>query len=370
MKTLSHLTWFGLVISLFGLCSCRDIQIWLQSPIVTDWGNWGTPVICPDKTFVGAFQLKVEDDQRGKDDTGLNGVEFLCISMDGAEVAWRRGAEGENGIWRGRKNCGSGLATGFKLRSETDQRGGDDVGGVDMSLYCTNADGSKEELLGSGLHDWGSWTAEQHCPANTAVCGLNTQVEGDQGAGIGGGRKDAFYLEAHCPLKTQSIFFYITDDDTALNNVQVACCRLPPICDGCPIQRRYKRVFGCRQGLRDCTLKITTGMEKTSSTATTLSQSTTFYSKVGVSATAGVAGELFSASLTASAEWGKEVVNGRTIEQIVSTMSFESREVSLTLDCIGWAEELVLSRGIYELSTGEFRCTPFDDGRMGEGSIN
>jgi len=146
-----------------------------------------------------------------------------------------------------------------------------------------------------------------------------------------------------------------------LNNVRVACCRLPPICENCRSGRQWKRILGCHQGLRDCTLKITTGIQKTSSTSTTISQSTSFYSKASLTAEAGVAGEIFSASVAAAAEWGQEQVNGRTIEQILERMSFETKEISVTLDCIGWAEEHIITRGTFELSTGEFRCTLFEN---------
>lgn len=157
------------------------------------------------------------------------------------------------------------------------------------------------------------------------------------------------------------MFNFLSDvgDDTALNNIEVACCRLPPICENCQFGRRWKRVLRCHRGLRDCTLKITTGIEKTTSTATTMSESMSFYSKVGITGEAGLGGLLFSAAAAASSEWGQEQVNGRTIEEIVGTMSFEKKEISVTLDCVGWAEELIITRGNFELSTGEFRCVPF-----------
>jgi len=178
-----YLTFWGFVLSPT-ICFGRDVQSWLESPIVTSWGDWGAQEICPDKTFVGAFILKVEGNVRGRDDTALNGVMLLCIDLDEArEQDQVHSTIGEFGDWRGRKNCNNGLATGFKFRSESDQRGGDDVAGVDMALFCTNSDGSQDEIVGSGLHDWGSWTAEQHCPAKTAICGIQTQVEGSQRGG-------------------------------------------------------------------------------------------------------------------------------------------------------------------------------------------
>ena len=48
--------------------------------------------------------------------------------------------------------------------------------------------------MGGSLQNWGD------CPAGTAICGMNSRFEGDQGAG----------------------------DDSALNDLKVHCCR---ICD-------------------------------------------------------------------------------------------------------------------------------------------
>lgn len=183
MKAHVYFRFFALTLTPTFCFGRDDVQTWLQSPIVTNWGSWGSADLCPDKTFVGAFEVKVERNVRGGDDTGLNGVKVLCMDLEGKEHEWVTSKVGEFGIWRGRKNCKNGLATGFKLRSEPNQHRGDDVAGVDMAIYCTNIDGSKTEMIGSGLHSWGDWSSEQHCPSNTGICGIKTQVEGSQGRG-------------------------------------------------------------------------------------------------------------------------------------------------------------------------------------------
>lgn len=51
-----------------------------------------------------------------------------------------------------------------------------------------------------------AWQTAKYCPTGKGICGIRTQVEGNQG----GCEYRVFYI--HC------------SDDTALNNVQFECC--------------------------------------------------------------------------------------------------------------------------------------------------
>ncbi|MFT6146087.1 MAG: hypothetical protein ACJAZO_002631 [Myxococcota bacterium] len=53
-------------------------------------------------------------------------------------------------------------------------------------------------LSGGNGGQWGSWSNWQWCPSDTFMCGMRTKVEGDQGF----------------------------SDDTSMNDIQIACCRI------------------------------------------------------------------------------------------------------------------------------------------------
>lgn len=78
---------------------------------------------------------------------------------------------------------------------------GDDTAANFMMVRCRNfgtSTGENERYLDNGTGYWGtygSWSAS--CAANTAVCGIRTRIERPQGRG----------------------------DDTALNDIQLYCCR-------------------------------------------------------------------------------------------------------------------------------------------------
>ena len=101
------------------------------------------------------------------------------------------------GGWTGKVSCGKNGAflKGAQFRSESNQglEGHDDTAGNSLNMECT--DGNILEPNGSG---WGTWSHWEVCPDNTAICGMRTRVEPNQGHG----------------------------DDTSLNAVSFYCCQL------------------------------------------------------------------------------------------------------------------------------------------------
>jgi len=70
---LIHILW--LVVS----TKCKII---LQSPLVTDLGEWGSMDRCPNGTYVVGMQLKVEQEQPFlHDDSALNGIRLFCVGL-------------------------------------------------------------------------------------------------------------------------------------------------------------------------------------------------------------------------------------------------------------------------------------------------
>lgn len=64
-------------------------------------------------------------------------------------------------------------------------------------MHCKNTDGAGE-VSREDPHagEKGTWAADSYCPADSYVCGVNAQVEPDQGDG----------------------------DDTSVNHVRFHCC--------------------------------------------------------------------------------------------------------------------------------------------------
>lgn len=198
---------------------CERVE--LRSPRYTNFGNWHPWSRCRDGEFAYGIQVKVEGDQRGGDDTGLNAVCLFCRPLGSGELNikiikfffndifsdeisrenWINSGEGLWGVWGARKYCqNTNVLIGFELRSEPDQRGKDDVAADNFAGYCGEPLGprTKDVWVAGDTPGWGEWTGAQLCPERYAVCGIQSQIEGDQRGG----------------------------DDTALNNVNVECCKI------------------------------------------------------------------------------------------------------------------------------------------------
>lgn len=44
----------------------------------TPWGSWGNAQFCPDEQYAYGFQLKVQGELRGGDNTAVNGIKLHC----------------------------------------------------------------------------------------------------------------------------------------------------------------------------------------------------------------------------------------------------------------------------------------------------
>ncbi|KAE9546837.1 hypothetical protein FO519_009951 [Halicephalobus sp. NKZ332] len=178
-----------------------DSSVIIESPQLTSFGHWHNMQYCPDYMVAVGMQVKVEGDQRGGDDTGLNAVALYCDFHDRTFHSSRHrimSGEGLFGDWQEIKYCPIGqMIVGFALRSEPDQRGEDDVAADNFAAYCglPNSDRHSSKWIEGNTPGWGHWTGKQFCPDGYVVRGIQTQVEGNQRGG----------------------------DDTSLNNVKLAC---------------------------------------------------------------------------------------------------------------------------------------------------
>src|SRR3569832_1269346 len=78
--------------------------------------------------------------------------------------------QGDWGDWGGVRYC-DGFITGFQLRIEGDQRGGDDTATNNIRVKCSTG----EELTGDGM-DYGEWREWSHCPRGKIVRDIQTLV--------------------------------------------------------------------------------------------------------------------------------------------------------------------------------------------------
>ncbi|OQV11968.1 putative Vitelline membrane outer layer protein 1-like protein [Hypsibius exemplaris] len=136
---------------------------------VTNWGDWSDFEYCPRGFFVSGMQLKAE------------GQYVITVK------------EGPWGYWRRHVRCpGVAVVVSFRHRAEAPLGPRkDDTATNDVEIKCSDG----KVFTGNG-ETYGDWQLRQSCPSGSAICGLSVQIEGSQG------RKD----------------------DTALNNIKVACC--------------------------------------------------------------------------------------------------------------------------------------------------
>jgi hypothetical protein len=156
------------------------------------WGGWQTQAMCPNGTLAYAFDVQVERNQGGGDDTALNGIRLGCGQAD-VPTGEITSGQGPWGSWLGSKQCAKGqYLVGAKMMIERPLGGGDDTAADNVTFRCT----AGSELVITHNAEFGAWSDLQMCPADTAICGIQTRVEGDQHGG----------------------------DDTALNDAKFVCC--------------------------------------------------------------------------------------------------------------------------------------------------
>lgn len=177
-------------LSLFLFPNISKCDLILQSPLVTNWGEWGNWEQCPENTFVIAMELK-SDRFTTSDQSGLSGIKFYCSkpgTYNGTEII--TSLTSTIGNYGSKFYCGN-VAIGFQLRSERNQANGDDSGATNLRLFCSsdistaaaggNVQGKRSFLEGDGTEK-GEWTTPQLCFKRQAICGIQTMVESEMGS--------------------------------------------------------------------------------------------------------------------------------------------------------------------------------------------
>ncbi|XP_071166121.1 vitelline membrane outer layer protein 1-like [Mytilus edulis] len=169
------------------------------------WGEWHPPHYCAEGAYAVGFNLKIESYQQGLDDTALNAILLKCETLDGPHYAgYIESGEGQWGSWIGEKQCQNVNQTrlflnAFSLQVEPNQHGLDDTAANWARFKCREfaheVDFDLDIPPGHGkFGTYGGWS--ESCPLNSAICGIQSRIEGAQGAG----------------------------DDTAMNDAKFFCC--------------------------------------------------------------------------------------------------------------------------------------------------
>ena len=157
------------------------------------WGDWQGMRYCPDDSYITGYHMRVEGNQGGGDDTALNSVEFQCTDKKGAKTNLSA-HPGLWGGWNAWNYCpNNGFIKAGQLKIEGNQGGGDDTGANSLRVQCTTGT-DLQEAAGGGA--WGNWRNLVSCPVGEVACGAEVRIERDQGGG----------------------------DDTAMNGLRFACC--------------------------------------------------------------------------------------------------------------------------------------------------
>ncbi|XP_045182514.2 vitelline membrane outer layer protein 1-like [Mercenaria mercenaria] len=151
------------------------------------WGQWGPPQFCAEGTYAVGYAMKIEGGQGRGDDTSLNAISLFCMGLDDVRFGGKiTSIQGIWGHWHSNVSCHKvegtpTFLTAFDLQVERDLGGGDDTGANYVKFKCRDfaAATTPYELAappGHGLYGrTGSWS--DTCPQNSAICGLRTRVE-------------------------------------------------------------------------------------------------------------------------------------------------------------------------------------------------
>ncbi|KAH3859820.1 vitelline membrane outer layer protein 1 homolog [Dreissena polymorpha] len=208
------LRYFAYVVSLTLILTCnaqtdaRRVTETLRVANGGQYGSWTTDEFCPPHQFAVGYDMKIEPYQGiTGDDTTLNAIALVCSDIERQHFGEKAVTSGQGpfGDWKGRVTCNQPIGSAaflsaFDLEVEGPQGRLDDTAAGWVKFKCTQMDdGSVQDLVKDPGHNTGSWGGwSSFCPRGSAICGLQTRIEPNQGNG----------------------------DDTALNDVIFYCCAL------------------------------------------------------------------------------------------------------------------------------------------------
>ncbi|XP_071533345.1 vitelline membrane outer layer protein 1-like [Panulirus ornatus] len=191
-------SWMTLTLAAITSGQVHNPDDYIHSLGATTWGFWGQTDTCPEGSYAYGFEIRVEREHGFMDDdTSVNAIKLFCRTPAGSHVGEVTSSSMSRGSWTGSHHCLSGYLNGYDLKSHTDAGSFEDNTAANaLRMYCTN-DPNYIEASGN---KWGRWLGPSRCWKGTAICGIMTRVQENQGT---------------------------FNDDTALNDVRFLCCKLP-----------------------------------------------------------------------------------------------------------------------------------------------
>ncbi|OXA45903.1 Vitelline membrane outer layer protein 1 [Folsomia candida] len=156
-------------------------EVWLKSPPVTSWGDWGEQSFCPRAAYAWGIRVKYEPlSFWGDDNSAINGLGLNCIFPDGNLDGTNPSSNvGDFGKWL---ECicpsQSDRVVGVGICRQPPQGEDDDISAYGFYIICRDS-GEKVCVDEKRIRKSCYWMAFRN--QYRGICGIHTQVQGDQG---------------------------------------------------------------------------------------------------------------------------------------------------------------------------------------------
>jgi hypothetical protein len=170
----------------------KNEDIYLSSPVVTNWGAWQGWADCPKGYYITGVNVWKRLLQQGSavDLAGVVSLAFQCENIAGpissSSIIESLAPGVPNDGWPSFYSCSGngagGAAIGFRLNSQKDQGPlpNDNVATDNVEIICscgpTSIHKPYENIPGPQSGHRGDWTQEQICEPRQALCGMQTQM--------------------------------------------------------------------------------------------------------------------------------------------------------------------------------------------------
>lgn len=151
------------------------------------WGGWGQDVTVPDGCYINGVRVRYEAPIGSGDDTAMNGIQIHYVSFPDSSNSishYTTVHPGHWGDWRNWVYAPHGFyVAGFRARFEPSQRDGDDTGLNGIEMICMHFRTHQIQRVMVEPGNWGEWGPDAVAPFGWCAIGMQARVEGPQGDG-------------------------------------------------------------------------------------------------------------------------------------------------------------------------------------------